>query len=196
VTRRTIPVLLAELEKSGRITPLKQRLAMATGDNAERANIALRFLLERVGHTTTKTISVKGENIEVEDNGISVELAAMIKAVSTALGITTEKVLLLEGQATEIVETRVGAGREAFDAWWKESVTPIQESVTPPTDSASDGERVISSQITQSEPQRNGPDTATRAGEAKRLDAEPGAPGSDRAGGDAPNAGPSVDPTG
>lgn len=167
VTRRTIPVLLAELEKSGRITPLKQRLAQATGDNAERANIALRFLLERVGHATTKTITMKGEDIEVPDEGISMELAAMIKAVSTALGITTEKVLLLTGQATEIVETRVGAGREAFDAWWKESVMPIQATVNPPTDFASDATLPISAQITPHEPPRDGPDTSVRP---KRMD--------------------------
>lgn len=191
VTRRTIPVLLAELEKRGRITPLKQRLAMATGDNAERANIALRFLLERVGHTTTKTITVKGEEIEVEDHGISVELAAMIKAVSTALGITTEKVLLLTGQATEIVETRVGAGREAFDAWWKEAVTPIQATVTsatPPTDSASDGTPPVSAQITLPEPQRDGSDTSAADQDPKRMD--------DRGGGGVANGGGPPEPTG
>jgi hypothetical protein len=40
VTRRTIPLMLAALEQSGRITPLKERLATLTGDNAERAQLA------------------------------------------------------------------------------------------------------------------------------------------------------------
>lgn len=160
VTRRTIPLILADLEKSGRITPLKQRLAMATGNNAERANIALRVLLDRAA-----------------EGGESMELAGMIKAVATALGITTEKLLLLTGQATEIVETRSGVGREEFETWWRNSVRPAQASdvtvpsaTTPATDSGSGATVPVSEQITQPEPIRDGSDTAAREPDPKRLD--------------------------
>jgi hypothetical protein len=144
VTRRTIPLLLVELGKTGRITPLKQRLAALTGDNAERANLALRALLDR---------AVEGHE--------SIELAGMIKAVATAVGITTEKILLLTGQATEIVETRVAAGREAFEAWWRDQVKPAQVTELPPTDSVSDAGASEPEQIRGPEPTGHGQDTPT-----------------------------------
>lgn len=146
VTRRTIPVLLAELEKSGRITPLKERLARATGDNAERANIALRALLDRAS-----------------DGAGDIDLAAMIKAVSTAAGIATEKYLLLTGQATEIVEQRTGAGREEFETWWKSQVVPVQASASPATDLDSAGTPHETEGITQADPPRDGSDTPPSA---------------------------------
>ncbi len=111
VTRRTIPLLLAELEKSGRITPLKERLSTLTGDNAERSQLALRRLLDRA-----------------TDGECDAELASMIKSVSVACGVTAEKVLLLTGQATEIIETRAAAGRAEFEDWWRAQV----RDVTPP----------------------------------------------------------------
>lgn len=169
VTRRTIPLILAALEKAGRITPLKERLALLTGDNAERANIALRQLLDRVG-----------------DNDGSLELASMIKAVSQAMGISVEKHLLTTGQATEIVETRSGAGRAEFDAWWNDQVKPIQATVTPSSESASAADIAISEERTQSEAVRDGSDTATRDPQSERMD-DP--PGPDRGGGDAADAG-------
>ena len=118
VTRRTIPVLLAELERSGRITPLKERLAMVTGANAERAQLALSRLLNR---------AVDGE--------CSQDLAGMIKSLAVTTGVTTEKVLLLTGQATERVEHIAGAGRAEFESWWRDQV----RDVTPAIDAVSVG---------------------------------------------------------
>lgn len=162
VTRRSIPVILAALEKAGRITPLKERLAQLTGENAERANIALRQLLD-----------------QVKDDAGSMELASMIKAVGTVMGISVEKYLLTTGQATEIVETRSGAGRAEFETWWKEQVIPIQATASPATESASAATPPISEQRSQSEPARDGSDTACSAGK----------PEDDRGGGGRENAG-------
>ena len=195
VTRRTIPVVLAELEKSGRITPLKQRLAMLTGENAERCNIVLRALLERVGQPGTKTAYVQGEAVEVETDGITMELAAMIKAVSTAMGISVEKYLLTTGQATEIVEQRSGAGREEIERWLKDAM-PVQATVTsPPSESASAATPPVSEEIRGNEPARDGSGTATHEPDPKRLDAGQD-PGADRGGGDASDAPPPKSPMG
>lgn len=157
VTRRTIPLILAHLEKTGRITPLKERLGVLTGENAERANIALRTLLDRVG----------------DDDG-SIELASMIKAVGTVMGISVEKYLLTTGQATEIVETRSGAGRAEFEDWWQKNVVQVQATVSPAGESASAATPPISEEIRTSEPPRDGSDTAS----GERKDPEPG--GGDR----------------
>lgn len=172
VTRRTIPLILAALEKAGRITPLKERLAVLTGQNAERANIALRALLD-----------------QVHDDSGSIELAAMIKAVSTAMGISVEKYLLTTGQATEIVETRSGAGRAEFEAWWKEQVIPVQ---TVAGESASAATPPISEEIRTNDGARHGSGTA----DSTRLDGSAGSPGPDRGGGDAPPATGPGTPTG
>lgn len=112
VTRRSIPVMLAELEASGRVTPLKDRLVKLVGDNAERSSLLLRALMERG-----------------LDGICNIDLAAMIKAVGSVNSFQVEKFQLLTGQATEIVETRTGAGREEVERWWREMATPIKASV-------------------------------------------------------------------
>lgn len=113
VTRRTIPVLLQELERSGRVTPLKDRLIRLVGDNAERSGMVLRKLLE-----------------QAQDGRCTLDLAAMLKAVGSVNDFQLDKLQLLTGQATEIVQTNVAAGREEFERWWKEAavtVTPAKE---------------------------------------------------------------------
>ena len=106
---RSIPLLLAAAEKSGRIPALKERLTLLAGANAETANIALGAFLDAA--TTGKG--------DLED-------AAMIKSLATAAGISTEKYLLLTGSATEIVEHRIGAGREEMEAWARQNAIPIE----------------------------------------------------------------------
>jgi hypothetical protein len=113
VDRRTIPHLLAELEKTKRIPAVKERLLVVVSDVAERTGLVLRRLLDRA-----------------ESGECSTELAAMIKSVGTVTGISSEKVLLLTGSATEIVEHKVGAGREEFEAWWRDRVVPVTSEVT------------------------------------------------------------------
>lgn len=126
VTRRTIPVLLAELERTGRVTPLKDRLIRVVGDNAERSGLLLRKLMERG-----------------MDGTCDMDLAAMLKAVGQVNDFQIEKFQLLTGQATERVEQVVGAGREDFERWWRESATPITAQVDiASTDSPRNAEEI------------------------------------------------------
>jgi hypothetical protein len=108
VTRRTIPVLLEALEKSGRVTPLKERLIKLVGDNAERSSLVLRKLLE-----------------DAQEGRCNLDLAAMLKAVGAVNVFQLEKFQLLTGAATERIETVVGGGREEFERWWKETAVPV-----------------------------------------------------------------------
>ena len=121
VTRRTIPVLLAELERSGRVTPLKERLVRLVGDNSERSSQLLRKLMEQ---------AMDGEGDQ--------DLASMIKAVGSVNCFQLEKFQLLTGQATERIEQVAGAGRAEVESWLKSAATPI-EAVTLPADSKSTG---------------------------------------------------------
>lgn len=115
---RSIPLMLAAAEKSGRIPALKERLTVLAGANAESANIALGAFLNEAS-------TGKG----------NLEDAAMIKSLATAAGISTEKYLLLTGSATEIVEHRIATGREEMEEWAKANAIPIE--VTTPVDSES-----------------------------------------------------------
>lgn len=160
VDRRTIPHRLTWLERTGRIPALKDRVTALTGSLAESSALVLSVLLDRAA------------------TEISVELAAMIKAVATTHGITVEKLQLLTGQATEIVETRVGAGRDDFETWWRQAVVPIQATATPAVDSASSPEGPIPEQSSGPKPLRHAADTSTR-----------GPATEDRGGGDAFEAG-------
>ena len=106
---RSIPFMLAAAEKTGRIPALKERLRVLVGANAESASIALQRCLDNVMRF-----------------GCSDELSNMIKALSTTVGITTEKYLLLTGSATEIVEHRVAAGRDEVEAWARSNAITIE----------------------------------------------------------------------
>lgn len=168
VTRRTIPVLLRHLEKSGRITPLKQRLAELCADNAERANIALRILLDKIGAPGTGA----GDT----------DLASMIASVTKASDVATKNTLLLTGQATEIVERRAGSGREQWDVWWQETMKEARA-----TDLESSGSPAIPVQSESSPVLSHGTDTPTSAGTpAPAPDLAPPSDRPDRGGGGPP----------
>ncbi len=109
---RSIPLMLRAAERTGRIPALKDRLVTLVGANAESSSIALQRLLDDSIHF-----------------GPTDERAGMIKAVATALGITTEKYLLLTGSATEILEVRVATGREDMEAWAKANAIPVEVSI-------------------------------------------------------------------
>jgi hypothetical protein len=111
-TRRTIPVLLAELERAGRVTPLKERLVQIVGDNAERSSLLLKKLME-----------------QAMDGACDMDLAAMLKAVGSVNCFQLEKFQLLTGQATEIVEQRVAADRDEFERWWRETALPVSAQI-------------------------------------------------------------------
>lgn len=108
VTRRTIPVLLAELERTGRVTPLKDRLMRLVGDNAERSGMVLRRLLD-----------------EAMDGKVDMDLAAMIKSVGGVNTFMVEKFQLLTGAATERIEHVPATGRAEIESWLKDAATPI-----------------------------------------------------------------------
>jgi hypothetical protein len=113
LTRRSIPALLRALERSGRITPLRERLIHWTGDNAEASALVLSQLLGRAA-----------------DGQVSIELAAMLKAVGTVACFAVEKHQLLTGQATERIETVSDAGRAEIERWMAEvrDVSPANDS--------------------------------------------------------------------
>lgn len=134
---RSIPLMLRQAEKTGRIPALKDRLAQITGTNAERSQLALASLLNRAA-----------------DGGCSVDLAAMIKAVATTGGIATQNLQLLTGGPTEILELRVGAGREEIERWARELAIPVDAQVVPtPGRSPTD----LESAETAQNPQQSGP---------------------------------------
>jgi hypothetical protein len=117
VTTRSIPLLLQNLEKTGRLTALQSRLALWCGDNAERASLALRALIDEIGKPAVGT----GDT----------DLAAMIKSVTNAVDVATRNTLLLTGQATERIELTVGAARDEVEAWLRQVPKPIEvESAT------------------------------------------------------------------
>lgn len=144
LTRRSIPIIVRDLEHSGRITPQKERLAMQVGDLAELSASALRDLLHRAA-----------------DGGESVELAAMIKSAATSLGITVEKLQLLTGAATERIEAIVGTGRGEIEAWAKEFAIPV-EATARPVDTQSAANPTLSAQTNTLPPMRHASDTSAQ----------------------------------
>lgn len=108
VDRRTIPHRLQWLEHRKLIPALKDRVAMRTGDLAERSALVLSVLLDR------------------SLDECSLELASMIKAVATTHGITVEKMQLLTGQATEIVQHLGADGRGEIEAWARQVGAAIE----------------------------------------------------------------------
>lgn len=142
VDRRTIPHRLAWLEKTKRIPAVKDRIVAVTANNAETSGLVLADLLSRA----TKDIST--------------DMAAMIKAVATAHGITVEKLQLLTGSPTEILETRVGAGRDEQEAFWASVRANAIQVETAADDSASADKRTKPKQTTHTEAAGHAPDTS------------------------------------
>lgn len=142
VDRRTIPYRLSWLEKTRRIPAVKDRVAMRTGDLAERAAIVLASLLDRAAHET------------------NADLASMIKAVGTVLGITAEKMQLLTGAATERIEHIGGGGREAIEDWMRQMGITVDVTATV-TDLESGRERPVPEANPQLADRGHGWDTAT-----------------------------------
>lgn len=140
LTRRSIPVLLRSLEKSGRITPLKERLVQWTSDNAEASALLLGKLLD-----------------DAAESKPSLELAAMLKAVGQVNSFQLEKYQLLTGQATERIETVVAAGRSEIERWLAET-----RDVSPANDSESAAGPQEPKEICPV-PQSHGQDDATSA---------------------------------
>ena len=113
VTRRSIGVMMEALEKSGRVTPLKERLTRLVGVNAEQSSIVLRKLLDKA-----------------DAGACDIDLAAMVKSVGQVNSFLVEKLQLLTGQATEIRGTVTGGGRAEFEAWLRDSAIPVESEST------------------------------------------------------------------
>lgn len=106
--------MTAEIEKSGAIPALKERLTALVGANAEQSSIAVGQLL----HET-----LGGER--------SLELAAMIKAVGQVSDFMTTKYQLLTGAPTEI-RAQVGtAAKDEVEAWAKANAILIEPVLAP-----------------------------------------------------------------
>lgn len=115
VSRESIPAILLHLEARGQIQPLKERVTGWVGLLAEESAMASRDLVALIR---------AGDRSE----GVTQSL----RALGPMLGIATEKMQLLTGQATEIVETRDAARRSELDAWATEKWAAVEvESVAP-----------------------------------------------------------------
>jgi len=129
VARESIGPLVLEAERRGLVRPLKERLAQSIGLLAEESTAATRELVQEVrdGH---------------RDEGVTMAL----RALGPIVGISIEKVQLLTGGPTEILETREGRSPEdeaAFLARLTAQAAAAVEArtvdVTPASDSESDG---------------------------------------------------------
>jgi hypothetical protein len=97
-SRNTIGPVMEQLERAGRIPALQARLAYSLGRVAE---------------------SSANELQRIVDNGEwTMESAGAVRALAVATGIATEKLQLVTGQATAILEQRVtSAGADQVREW-------------------------------------------------------------------------------
>lgn len=119
--RESIPQMVAEAERRGWIRPIKERLTASLGALAEDAVSASRKIVE-----------------DIRDGKADEGAVLALRALGPMVGITTEKLLLLTGQPTEIRETREAADPAAHRAWLAR-LAPTVLDVTPVPDSESGG---------------------------------------------------------
>lgn len=129
VARESIGPILMRMERTGKVRPLKERLAGAIGLLAEESTQAARELVQ-----------------SLRDGDRSEGVTMALRALGPMVGITAEKVQLLTGGPTEILETRVAAAPEDEAAFLARLTARAEADlaartvdVTPPTDSESDG---------------------------------------------------------
>jgi hypothetical protein len=111
--RESIPQMVAEAERRGWLRPIKERLTASLGALAEDAVSASREIVE-----------------DIRDGKASEGAVLALRALGPMVGITTEKLLLLTGQPTEIRETRP-AGDPAAHRAWLQALAPTVLDVTP-----------------------------------------------------------------
>lgn len=93
----TIDAIEGAAETGGRLEPLNKRIRDALG----------RLVLD----------ATQEARVALVDGSRDVDGAAWLKSVATALGIATDKMQLLMGAPTEILEHRSGPGRADLEAW-------------------------------------------------------------------------------
>jgi len=96
-SRNTIPHVMEHLESSGMIPALQQRLAHALGRVAESSARELQDIIDEGDWTADTT--------------------GAVRSLGVAMGIATEKMLLVTGQVTARIETMVGAPADAVRHW-------------------------------------------------------------------------------
>jgi hypothetical protein len=129
VARESIGPILMQMERAGKVRPLKERLTTAIGLLAEESTQAARELVQ-----------------SLRDGDRSEGVTMALRALGPMVGITAEKVQLLTGGPTEILETRVAAAPEDEAAFLarltKRAAADLAArtvDVTPLPDSESDG---------------------------------------------------------
>jgi hypothetical protein len=132
--RESIPQMVAEAERRGWLRPIKERLTASLGALAEDAVAASREIVE-----------------DIRDGKASEGAVLALRALGPMVGITTEKLLLLTGQPTEIRETREAADPAAHRAWLAR-LAPAVLDVTPVPDSESGGNTPIAAESGVSSP--------------------------------------------
>jgi transposase len=124
VSHHTVRTVLRILEDSGRIPSASQRLASQLGEMAESASNEIAKLIDEA------------------DGAWTPASAGAVRALGVAVGIAVDKHQLLTGQATAIVEQRVGApSADAVREWeakLRQVFGPVIDLETSPTDSQSD----------------------------------------------------------
>jgi|SRR6185436_8695676 len=97
-SRNTIGPVMEHLERAGRIPALQARLAYSLGRVAESSALELQRI--------------------VDEGQWTLEASSAVRALGVAMGIATEKLQLVTGQSTAIIEQRIGAaGPEARAEW-------------------------------------------------------------------------------
>lgn len=164
VDHRSIPALLASLEKTGQLPALKERVTLIVGDNAEQSGLLLRRLI------------AKGM-----DGEVTMELASMLKAAGAVNNFQVEQFELLNGRATQILEQRAGGGRAEFEAFMRQSGQVIDVASTANDSEASAGPQISAGNVGVSTDGHE-PDTTaavpSAASAATRSDAAPPGGGS------------------
>lgn len=109
---RSISVMVEDLERTGRIPALKERLIGIVGRNAEQTGILVDQLVSE---------ALAGDR--------TLELSAMLKAAGQVADKLVEKNQLLTGAATERIETVNAAATEEREAWFRANAIPIEAAV-------------------------------------------------------------------
>ena len=124
VSHHTVRNVLRILEDSGRIPSASQRLASQLGEMAESASNEIAKLIDEA------------------DGAWTPASAGAVRALGVAVGIAVDKHQLLTGQATAIIEQRVGApSADAVREWetkLRQVFGPVLDVETTTTDSQSD----------------------------------------------------------
>jgi hypothetical protein len=125
-SRNTVASVVEQLERSGQIPPLKTRLAVKLGGLAE---------------------SIADEMKGIVDHGVwDMNTSSAVRALGVALGITTEKQLLLTGQATGILEQRVVLPSQDAVREWEDKLKrcfPISEIATSDSGSGDSSPKLL-----------------------------------------------------